>query len=330
MNGDEVRNVKFSDGEYEASQVRDLLERIAAELDAGRPARPLIENATFEMIHDSGAGYETCAVDWFLDQLRHAEDPSEAARADADPWHELAVESYDIYREPGDPTVRTASPWPEDCADAWRDFDQQPGTRLSWVRPRLMRRELRTADEQAVVSLRYHPWSALVSPYHADIRTFGAGGGTYTLGRITRSAWPGIAETISRDLPHAPVHAGYTDDGYRSVQLLDETGEPVLYASGAHFNHIAGGHIKFPGQRWLRFPVRGTEPSNAIMTAVDQAGHKLARYRLRYGRDHDALKTVLITMHPDRLLTEEMALAITISAPWLSSFFGVPSQGRGG
>lgn len=38
MNGDEVRNVKFSSGTYDASQVNDLLERIAAELDAGRPA----------------------------------------------------------------------------------------------------------------------------------------------------------------------------------------------------------------------------------------------------------------------------------------------------
>jgi hypothetical protein len=48
------------------ANVADLLERIAAELDAGRPVRPLIENATFQMIYGSGAGYATCAVDWFL------------------------------------------------------------------------------------------------------------------------------------------------------------------------------------------------------------------------------------------------------------------------
>lgn len=321
MNGDEVRNVKFSEGEYDESQVRDLLECIAAELDAGRPARPLIENATFRMVHSPGRGYETCAVDWFLNQLRR-EDPSEVARANADPWRDLAAEPYDIRREPGDPAVRTAALSPQECADAWRNFDRQPGTRLSWMWTGRVRRELRTADQQAVASFRGSWWDV----GGIDLRggnTLSAGGRTYTLKRVTRSAWPSIAETISRDLPHAPAHAGYTDDGDSFLQLLDETGEPVLYTGGAHFDHIAGACIKFPGQRWLRFPVRGTEGSNAIMTAVDQDGNKVARYRLVFPRENDYLKTATITVHPDRRLTEELALAIAVSPTWLSRFFEV-------
>ncbi len=50
MNGDEVRDTWFlrSRTGYDASEVDDLLDRVATELDAGRPGGPLIENATFQ------------------------------------------------------------------------------------------------------------------------------------------------------------------------------------------------------------------------------------------------------------------------------------------
>ena len=75
MNGDEVRNARFgpSVGGYDAPQVDGLLRRIAVELDAGRPAGPLIADATLqpaEMGLRSPRGYDIDAVDWFLDQLR--------------------------------------------------------------------------------------------------------------------------------------------------------------------------------------------------------------------------------------------------------------------
>jgi DivIVA domain-containing protein len=45
VGGDEIRNVQFIRAAgYDASQVNDLLDRIAAELDAGRQAGPLIAN----------------------------------------------------------------------------------------------------------------------------------------------------------------------------------------------------------------------------------------------------------------------------------------------
>ena len=108
-------------------------------------------------------------------------------------------------------------------------------------------------------------------------------------------------------------------------QVRDETGTPILYTAGGHGSGNAGGYIKFPGQRWLRFPVRGTGWTDAIMTAVDQAGNKVARYRLV--RDKRRFwKTTEITVHPDQRLTEELALAIAASAPWLSLYF----RGEGG
>lgn len=77
----------------------------------------------------------------------------------------------------------------------------------------------------------------------------------------------------------------------------------------------------FPDQRWLRFPVRGTKLADAIMTAVDQAGNRVARYRLNHG--------IEITVHPDQPLTDELVLALVVSAPWLRSYFR-QSKGEGG
>jgi DivIVA domain-containing protein len=310
VNGDEVRNIRFGgsgpySGDYDASQVNDLLDRIAAELDAGRPAGPLIANATFQ----ARRGYDAKAVDWFLEQLRRREDPAEADPANADPWHDLAADPYCIRREPGHLAGRIAAPSELECADAWRDFDQQPGTRLSSVAAGAVRRELRTAEQQTIASVRP--------------TTVAAGGRTFTWRWVTQSSWPGIAETISRDRPGAPAHmlnrqAGNWDPSLQ--QLLDETGIAVLYTTGGHSNRAADGYIKFPGHRWLRFPVRGTRWANAIMTAVDQAGTKVARYRLAPTRTGVRMR-VEITVHPGQRLTDELTLAIAESAPWLRSYF---------
>jgi hypothetical protein len=135
----------------------------------------------------------------------------------------------------------------------------------------------------------------------------------------------GIADTISREDPDDPAAEALLEAGKKVPllsQLRDETGIPVLYTA-------AGRYIKFPGRRWLRFPVRGTRRANAIMTAVDQAGNKVARYRLiRDGRNvwrniyaASGWRTTEITVHPDQRLTDELALAIAISAPWLDERF---------
>ena len=129
LNGDEVRNITFGKGLYDASQVDDLLGRIAAELDAGRPAGPLIASATFKQ-RPFARGYDIGAVDWFLDQLRTAEH-SGLARMNADPWRDLAADPYYIHREPGDPAGRIRTPSSQEYADAWRNFGQQPGTQVA-------------------------------------------------------------------------------------------------------------------------------------------------------------------------------------------------------
>ena len=328
VNGDEVRNVKFSPGQYSAAEVNDLLERVAAELDAGRPAGPLIADAMFPLASSRRSGYDTNTVDWFLDHLRRREDPSEAARADTDPWRDLAADRWRFRREPGDPAVLITEPSSDEYADDWRDFDRQPGTRLWWVRTGVMRGELRTEDQQAVTSFRTRARMISVGSI-VGVGTLSAGGRTFTMKRVTPSAWARTAGAISRDpLREAhmpPMRASGWDLSLR--QLLDDTGTAVLYKGGTHLNYSAGSYIKFPGQRWLRFPVRGHSLGNAIMTAVDHAGNKVARYRFADARNTDARKTIEVAVHPHHRLTEELTLAIAVSARWVGDYFIEQSGG---
>jgi hypothetical protein len=247
---------------------------------------------------------------------------------DVDPWRDLAVE---ITRPERDQAESPTHPgkwraWKarhnqaredrqhrgQQYADEWREFSQQPGIRLSWVRAGVMRREVRTADGQTIAWLRYG------MPV-----TVSAGGRTFTWRRARGTG-------VSR--PGRP--------------LLDEAGTPILYTSGRNLERKAGARITFPDQRWLRFPVRGTEWADAIMTAVDQDGNKVARYRLtgkmpraRNWTSHMAdiffpvrpvrrflAHPMEITIHPGQPLTDELVLAIAISTDWLSSYFVLVSS----
>ena len=339
VNGDEIRNVRFGRGDgYDASQVDDLLTRIAAEVDAGRPAGPLISNAAFRR-EWGRRGYHAGSVDWYLDQLwRKVVTGEEPARLNADPWRDLDADNYSISNKPGRSSGSIVPPSRQECDTAWLDWDLEPGTRLLWVGTGSRRHELCTADQQTVASVRS---SAFGGQGH-----FSAGGKTFTSKPVPRSARPGIAGTISRDRPAGPRRllpggpANNEELRALSGQLLNETGTPILYAGGVTVARDEG-YIKFPGREYLRFPVRGTSRGNAIMTAVDQAGNKVARYRLiwnkRRSRDMGD-----ITLHPGLQLTDELALTILLSAPWLDERFqpepqlaaaplrlGTRGQGRG-
>jgi hypothetical protein len=58
------------------------------------------------------------------------------------------------------------------------------------------------------------------------------------------------------------------------------------------------------------------------MTAVDQAGNKVARYRFTGPRKE-------IAVHTDHRLTEELALVIAVSATWVGDYFVRPEDYNG-
>jgi hypothetical protein len=63
---------------------------------------------------------------------------------------------------------------------------------------------------------------------------------------------------------------------------------------------------------------------------ADEAGNSVAGYRIiRFARSGGLRNNVEVAVHPSWELTDELMLAITISAPWLSSYFSVQSGGGG-
>jgi DivIVA domain-containing protein len=339
VNGDGVRAVRFYRGEIEAYKARgvdDLLRHVAAELDAGRLAEPLIKNAVFRR-SGRARGYDVDAVDWFLDQFLLPRDHPEPAGMSADPWHDLAVARL-TRSEVGGPATRPAGrAWlayrehfAEECANAWRDFGRAPGTHLWWGPVKRGRYELRTAEEQTIASLRRPARPATVS----------TGGKSFTFEKIRpgRSSSPGFAEIVARSQRDYDGHFAknrhssmilndpFIGPKHRVRRVTDETGNPVLYVSGRNFASRAWASITFPDLRWLRFLVRGTRKENAIMTAVDQAGNSAVRYRITHSRSW-ARDTVEITVHPEWELTDELALAIAVSAPWIPGYFSKAGGG---
>ncbi len=91
MNGDQIRDTWFCRAGasgvsgYDARQVNDLCRRVAAELDAGGSAGPLIQNASFRKL-SFGLRYDIDAVDWFLDQFLLPPGHVEPGGIGGDPW----------------------------------------------------------------------------------------------------------------------------------------------------------------------------------------------------------------------------------------------------
>jgi len=181
--------------------------------------------------------------------------------------------------------------------------DQQAGTylRLEWVG--LARRELRSAEQHTIASMTYR---------RSDIFL-----GNHSVSEI------GGQLSLNKE-SFVLKSTGYA----QSRKLVDKTGTPILYTSGMNFERRAQASISFPDGRSLRFPVRGTHRANAIMTAVDESGNSVARYRMiRFSTGGSSRKSVEVAVHPSRELTGELMLAIMISAPCLRSYFSVQTGG---
>jgi hypothetical protein len=157
--------------------------------------------------------------------------------------------------------------------------------------------------------------------------TVSAGGRSFTFKKLLDPGYPpswppGIAEIVGHPEGQKLTHA-VRARADRLRELVDETGTRVLYTDGEHYYHRAEGCLTFPDRRRLEFPVWGRRKADAIMTAVDQDGNKIAQYRAPSRRR----PTVEITVHPDWALTDELVLVIAISAPWLHLYLKNPGGG---
>ena len=136
----------------------------------------------------------------------------------------------------------------------WRTFPRLPGTHLSWCR-----RKWRTWD--------------LVSGQGAVWATIRHAGGVYGVGsehlnvevkgrsfEMTRQCWTGQPD-------------------YSARELTDSTGTSVLRRSGSHFHWHAGSVVWLLDGGTFTFPVVG-RTNKALMSAVDESGVSVIRYRL--------------------------------------------------
>lgn len=316
VNGDQVRDTWFWPPRYrvegyDAEQVQDLFSRIAAELDADRPVRPLIENARLRT-RKSGRRYDIDAADWFLGQFLLSPGRFGPAGINADPWGDLPVTQ--LYHNPSQEA--SGANFAGQCQNAWRDFGQLPGTRLWWGRAGMFRKALYNEEQQVLAAM----WGSSLEIVDPKVS-----GGERSFTLTSRARYQkSPPRTWNR------TRFGHWDG------LVDETEIPILYTAGRNFGGRAEASIMFPDQRWLRFLVRGTRKANAIMTAVDQAGNRVARYRIS-GWDYQLgwktlpglSKSVEITVHPGWRLTDELALALMISGGWLGPYLASAAEGGG-
>jgi len=321
VNGDQLRQTWFwpprlEQHGYRAWDVDDLVSRVAAELDAGRPAGPLI--GTTELGKRRwGRRYDIDAVDWLLGQFLVRPGQFGPAGMGDDPWCGVPVAQLAADGVSGQASRyswvtssrrRSRANFARQCDRTWLDFDQLPGPRL-WHGFLGKLEVLCTEDRQLVASVR----KGVVS----------AGGRNFTCTFLAKH------KATPRKTWSSPLNSKWQT-------VMDEAKIPILYVGlRENYNWRALSSILFPDQRWLRFLVRGTREPNAVMTAVDQAGDTVARYRLNYNDlrvGHEKLrgypKLVQIAVHPDRQLTDELALVLMMSARrWLEGYFERPSGG---
>jgi hypothetical protein len=106
-------------------------------------------------------------------------------------------------------------------------------------------------------------------------------------------------------------------------EIVDATtGVPVLRWIGSHRYHHAGTVVLGPGQRWLRFPIQGSRPRDAVMRAVDESGTGVLWFR----KTQRAVVEAVVS--PDRGISPEILCLIELAADWLAVYF-VRSSGGG-
>jgi len=85
--------------------------------------------------------------------------------------------------------------------------------------------------------------------------------------------------------------------------------------------------------RWLSLPSSSPDPAGdvGLGTAVGRVVENLLGWAVldEHARPSIGWGEVVITVHPDQELTDELVLAIVISAEWLDSYFSSPQSVEG-
>jgi DivIVA domain-containing protein len=316
-------------------QVDVLLRRLDEANPAGPERAGLIEDATFR---SSKKGYSPDHVDWFLQELLMRERSWRAAGAD--PWDEF--EAADRYRpleaadigSPDEASSRLKQQARKRMMSEWSELDEEQGLHLRYQGKSRRPSVLLTADNEPLVTVKgRYALTEKRRTVHLVTKK-----GSYTLRSVCPRRWlaPRKRREVKRS-PESPIavvaaearcdrggHHLSKDVSAQSCHLLglqeatdDATGVGVLYISGQTLSRRCWMRITFPDGRWLRFLVRGDLSTSGIMTASDQSGRRLVRYKVARPLSTE----IKLVVNPSIALSEELLLAMSLSAPSLPWYF---------
>jgi hypothetical protein len=263
----------------------------------------LIDGASFVTEKE---GFDQARVDLFLDEIRTQCDQEGAT----DPWQPLRVAAW---VEKGDLAAAAK-------AERGRALPiESEGALLLGVGGTIFHpgRRLKLPEGQVVA----RPSRGRLTLYGSDRQT------VYRQRRVKQiyEVPPDVVDLSmhqmrGRYLKHDALHAWeWTEKKLaREVyELVEEaTGQVVLWRIGQHRDEYDGGFIVFADRQWVRFPVLGggtLSSRNHVMTALDQRGRRLVRYRLE--RLHETIR-----VNPTRQLDNSLLAAISITLGWLSNY----------
>ena len=105
--------------------------------------------------------------------------------------------------------------------------------------------------------------------------------------------------------------------------------QPVIRATGNHFNHDQSTRVFLSEGRILTFPVLGESRWLSEMAAVDAESKVWIRFRLQASLEEsrNLTENVLILIEPDIGITTEILLTIALMAGSLDSYFKKPAGG---
>jgi hypothetical protein len=126
----------------------------------------------------------------------------------------------------------------------------------------------------------------------------------------------------------------YSEESQNSQSMSMSDALTMSAAASPHLDHHANGTIELPGHGTFGFPVQGTNPFNAVMSAVDESGKSQLHYRI--GDSKLAVKTwqrnldsVEVIIAPEcQMRMESVLLLIAASSSWLRTYFE-PTGGGG-
>jgi hypothetical protein len=123
---------------------------------------------------------------------------------------------------------------------------------------------------------------------------------------------------------------------YPTREVIDlETGAPIFRTEGRHAYQKANMTIHFPDGRGYSLPVQGVSKGNAVMTALDETGSEVVKFRSvrvprpRFGRWFPREKDEVVVLGDEKVLTRELICLIAVARIPLHTYVTVPSGGGG-